>query len=127
MDIIKVLAIAGSATLLFLVFELIRRGRLKERYALLWLFSGLVLLILSMSRNLLEFLSRLVGIYYPPSLLFLIAFIFLLLITLHFSAVLSGLSEKNKRLAQEIALLRQSLEEMRQAPSGGTKRTEDRL
>jgi len=117
MDIIKVLAIAGSATLLFLVFELIRRGRLKERYALLWLFSGLVLLILSLSRSLLESLSRLVGIYYPPSLLFLIAFIFLLLITLHFSAVISGLSEKNKRLAQEIALLRQSLEEMRQASS----------
>jgi hypothetical protein len=126
MDIIKVLAIAGSATLLFLVFELIRRGRLKERYALLWLFSGLVLLILSLSRSLLESLSRLVGIYYPPSLLFLIAFIFLLLITLHFSAVISGLSEKNKRLAQEIALLRQSLEEMRQTSSGGGKGTEDR-
>jgi hypothetical protein len=123
MDIIKVLAIAGSATLLFLVFELIRRGRLKERYALLWLFSGLVLLILSLSRSLLESLSRLVGIYYPPSLLFLIAFIFLLLITLHFSAVISGLSEKNKRLAQEIALLRQSLEEMRQASAGTGTRT----
>jgi hypothetical protein len=126
MDIIKVLAIAGSATLLFLVFELIRRGRLKERYALLWLFSGLVLLILSLSRSLLESLSRLVGIYYPPSLLFLIAFIFLLLITLHFSAVISGLSEKNKHLAQEIALLRQSLEEMRQTSSGGEKGTDDR-
>jgi hypothetical protein len=126
MDIIKVLAIAGSATLLFLVFELIRRGRLKERYALLWLFSGLVLLVLSLSRSLLESLSRLVGIYYPPSLLFLIAFIFLLLITLHFSAVISGLSEKNKRLAQEIALLRQSLEEMRQASSGGIKGSVDR-
>jgi hypothetical protein len=121
MDIIKVLAITGSATLLFLVFELIRRGRLKERYALLWLFSGLVLLVLSLSRSLLEYLSGLVGIYYPPSLLFLIAFIFLLLITLHFSAVISGLSEKNKHLAQEIALLRQSLEEVRQA--SGSKGT----
>lgn len=113
MDIVKILAIAGSATLLLLVFELIRRGRLKERYALLWLFSGLVLLILSLSRSLLEYFSRLVGIFYPPSLLFLIAFIFLLLITLHFSAVISGLSEQNKRLAQEIALLRQSLDEVR--------------
>lgn len=119
MDIVKVLAIAGSATLLVLVFELIRRGRLKERYALLWLFSGLVLLILSLSRSLLEYFSRLVGIFYPPSLLFLIAFIFLLLITLHFSAVISGLSEQNKRLAQEVALLRQSLDEMRRTAAGG--------
>jgi len=112
MDIVKILAIAGSATLLFLVLELIRRGRLKERYSLLWLFSSVVLLILSLSRSLLEFFSKLIGIYYPPSLLFLIAFIFLLLITLHFSAVISGLSDKNKRLAQEVALLRQSLDEL---------------
>ena len=123
MDIIKLLAVAGSGTLLLLVLELIRRGRLKERYALLWLFSGVVLLILSLSRALLEYLSRKVGIFYPPSLLFLIAFVFLLLITLHFSAVISGLSEKNKRLAQEIALLRQEVEDARRARSGGAGNT----
>jgi hypothetical protein len=110
MDIVKALAVAGSATLLFLVLELIRRGRLKERYSLLWLFSSVVLLILSLSRSLLEFFSQLIGIYYAPSLLFLIAFVFLLLITLHFSAVISGLSDKNKRLAQELALLKQEME-----------------
>jgi hypothetical protein len=123
MDIIKVLAVTGSATVLFLVLELIRRGRLKERYSLLWLLAGTVMLILSLSRGLLDYIARLVGIFYPPSLLFLIAFLFLLLITLHFSAVLSGLSEKNKRLAQEIALLQLALEEMRSSSAwkdGGT-------
>jgi len=115
MDIVKVLAIAGSATVLFLVLELIRRGRLKERYSLLWLFSGVVMLVLSLSRELLEYIARQVGIFYPPSLLFLIAFVFLMLITLHFSAVISGLSEKNKKLAQEIALLHQALEELQQS------------
>lgn len=111
MDLVKGLAIIGSATILLLVFELIRRGRLKERYSLLWLFSSIVMLILSLSRSLLEYLSRLIGIFYPPSLLFLIAFIFLLLITLHFSVVISGLTEKNKLLAQEIALIRQQIAE----------------
>jgi hypothetical protein len=115
MDIVKALAIAGSATILFIVLELIRRGRLKERYALLWLFSGIVMLILSLSRGLLDSISHLVGIYYPPSFLFMIAFVFLLFITLHFSSVISGLAEKNKRLAQEMALLRKALEEMRSA------------
>jgi len=112
MDIVKVLAIAGSAAVLFVVLELIRRGRLKERYALLWLLSGFVMFVLSVSRGLLETISKLIGIYYPPSLLFLIAFVFLLLITLHFSAVISGISEKNKRLAQEVALLRQAMEDL---------------
>jgi hypothetical protein len=111
MDFLKLMAVLGSASVLVLVVELIRRGRLKERYSLLWLFAGAVLLILSSSRGLLEFFSRLVGIYYAPSFLFLLAFLFLLLITLHFSVVISGLSEKNKRLAQELALLKQELSE----------------
>jgi len=109
MDLLKILAIAGSSALLFIVVELIRRGRLKERYSLLWLLAGVVLLLLSSSRNALEFLSHYVGIFYPPSFLFLIAFLFLLLITLHFSVVISGLSENSKKLAQELALLRQEL------------------
>ena len=113
MDIVKVLSVTGSALLLLVVFELIRRGRLKERYSLLWLFASTILLTLSLSRGLLETLAGWIGIYYPPSLLFLVAFTFLLLITLHFSAVISGLSEKNKKLAQEVALLQQAIEDIR--------------
>jgi hypothetical protein len=109
MDLLKILAITGSAALLIVVVELIRRGRLKEKYSLLWLFAGSVLLFLSSSRGALEFIAGLLGIFYPPSFLFLIAFLFLLLITLHFSVVISGLSEKNRKLAQELALLRQEL------------------
>ena len=109
MDVLKTLAIAGSGSSLIIIVELIRRGRLKERYALLWLFAGTILLIFSLSRALLEYVASLVGIYYPPSLLFLLAFLFLLLITLHFSSVISELSEKNKQLAQEVALLRQEM------------------
>jgi len=111
MDILKILAIVGSGALLFIVAELIRRGRLKEKYSLLWLLSGGILLIFSLSRDILEYVSRLLGIFYPPSLLFLVAFLFLLLITLHFSVVISGLFEKNKQLAQEVALLRQQIQE----------------
>jgi len=111
MDLLKILAVVGSITLLVVVVELIRRGRLKERYSLLWLLAGAVLLFLSSSRGLLDAIARLLGIFYPPSFLFLLAFFFLLLITLHFSVVLSSLSEKNKKLAQELALLRQELQD----------------
>lgn len=110
MDLLGILAIVGNGTILLLVIELIRRGRLKERYSLLWLFAGVFLLILSLSRDTLEFLSHLVGIYYAPSFLFLLAFLFLMMITLHFSVVISGLSEKNKQLAQELSLLRSEME-----------------
>lgn len=125
MDVLKILAIVGSGTVLLLVVELIRRGRLKERYSLLWLFAGSVLLVLSSSRNILEYISNRVGIYYPPSFLFLLAFLFLLLITLHFSVTISGLSEKNKRLAQELALLRQEMQELSLVRTDSKKSTDE--
>ncbi len=109
MDILMVLAVACSGTLFLVVIDLIRRGKLKERYALLWLCASAVLLVFSLSRRLLEYVSHLIGIFYPPSFLFLLAFLFILLITLHFSAVISHLSEQNKRLAQELALLKQEM------------------
>ncbi len=112
MDILKILTIIGSISVLLVVVEFIRSGRLKERYSLLWLFASVVLLVFSSSRDLLETASRFLGILYPPSLLFLLAFFFLLLITLHFSVVISGLSEKNKILAQELSLLRGEIENL---------------
>ncbi len=109
MDLLKIAAMAGSAIILVAVVEFIRRGRLKERYALLWLIAGAVLLVLASSRTLLEIVAHLLGIYYPPSFLFLIAFLFLLVITLHFSMVISDLTDRTKQLAQELALLREEL------------------
>jgi hypothetical protein len=111
MDLLKILAVVGSVSLLMVVVELIRRGRLKERYSLLWLLAGALLLFLSLSRGILDSIARSLGIFYPPSFLFLLAFFFLLLITLHFSVVISGLTEKNKKLAQELALLRREMED----------------
>jgi hypothetical protein len=129
MSILHMIAVAASAALLMLVVELIRRGRLKERYSLLWLLAGAVMLLMSSWRGLLDFVSHLIGIYYPPSFLFLLAFLFLFLIIMHFSVVISSLFESNKRLAQEIALLRRMLEERTAAREaappgeGGTLRT----
>jgi hypothetical protein len=112
MDILNILAIIGSGSIFLGVIELVRRGKLKEKYSILWLLASLVLFIFSTSRDILVYASALVGIHYPPSFLFLLAFVFLLLITLHFSIVISGLSEKSKKLAQEIALLRQEMRDV---------------
>lgn len=106
MPYIQVVAIIFSVSIYIGVIDLIRRGKLKEQYSLLWLASTAVLLILSLWRDLLHRISHLAGVEYPPALLFLIAFLFLLVIVLHYSVVISDLSEKNKRLAQEIAILK---------------------
>lgn len=109
---IDVLAVICTTGLLVLIFELVRRRRLKEKYSLLWVFTALVLLLLSASKGLLAKVSAVMGIFYPPSAFFLLAFLFLLLITLQFSVVISRLSERNKVLAQEVALLKLRMKDL---------------
>jgi hypothetical protein len=104
---IQIVAIAATAGLFFIVFELVRRRRLMERYALLWLFSTTVLLGLAVWKSLLEQVASAIGIYYPPSALFAVAFGFILALLLHFSLVISRLADQNKVLAQSVGRLEQ--------------------
>ncbi len=107
---VQVLAIIVTAGLFVLVFELVRRRRLMERYALLWLFASAVLLGLAVWRDLLEGIATAVGIYYAPSALFAIAFGFVLVLLLHFSLVISRLADQTKVLAQRLGLLQQRVD-----------------
>ena len=115
--------IAGVGALLF-VLELVRRRKLKEEYSLLWLATAIVLIILSVSRPLLDTLASLVGIFYPPSALFLVAMIFVLFILLHFSTVLTRLTQENKENAQQLALLKWQLEQTQKALAARQKETD---
>ena len=107
---IQLVAIVVAGGLFFIVFELVRRKRLLERYALLWLFASAVLLALSVWRGALEELASAVGIFYAPSALFVVAFGFILAILLHFSLVISRLADQTKVLAQRVGLLQQRLD-----------------
>jgi hypothetical protein len=107
---IQIVAIAVTSGLFATVIELVRRRRLMERYALLWLFASGVLLALAIWRDLLERIASAIGIYYAPSALFVVAFGFILVLLLHFSLVISRLADQNKVLAQRIGLLSQQVD-----------------
>jgi hypothetical protein len=109
---VQIVAILATALQFVVVFELVRRRSLMERYALLWMLSSAVMLGLSIWRGALEELSSLVGIAYAPSALFLIAFGFVLLMLLHFSLVISKLADENKVLAQKLGLLQQRVDDV---------------
>ncbi len=102
---IQIVAIVASAGLLLGILELVRQRKLLERYALVWLFSALVLLALAVWSDFLEIIARTLGIIYPPNALFLIAFGFVMLLLLHFSIAVSRLADQSKVLAQRVALL----------------------
>jgi hypothetical protein len=91
-----------------------RSRRLQERYALLWLLTGLVVFVLAVWRGLLGWAADVSGIAYPPSALFVLASFFITVVLLHYSTVISKLSEQNTILAQRLALLESRLGESEQ-------------
>ena len=107
---LQIVAIAATLVLLGVVLELVRRKRLMERYAIVWLFSGLALLVFAVWGGLLDSVADALGVAYPPNALFLIAFGFVIFLLLHFSLAISRLSDQSKVLAQRVALLEERLE-----------------
>jgi len=110
MDVTRLISLLLSGSILTLVIWLIRAGRLREKYALLWLFTGIVIILLAASRRVLETTAIAIGIYYPPSLLFLLGLLFILLVNIGYAVSLSRLSKSSHKLAQEVAFLRKELE-----------------
>ena len=102
---IQIVAVLAAFALALLILELVRRRRLNERYALLWLFSALIILVLAIWEGLLARIASLLGIAYPPNALFLIAVGFILLLLLSMSTALSRLQGQSRVLAQRLAIL----------------------
>ena len=113
----KVFALMAAVLLILLILELIRRRKLREEYALVWLAVGAGIVFLVWFYGLLEGLTRLIGAVAPTTTLFLFAFFFLLVMAMHFSIKFSKLVGQIKELTQEIGILRAELEEIRGAKS----------
>jgi len=107
--LLEIVALSLAVLLIAFVIGTVRRTSLNIRYAILWLGAGGVLLALSVYRPLLDYIAAAVGVRYPPSLLFLVAFVFLLMIVLHYSLVLSSHRDSIRRLSQSVALLEHQL------------------
>jgi len=109
---VSIVGAIASFLLVLVVLELIRSRRLRERYALLWLATGIVLTVLAAWRTGLNTIAGWFGVRsYPPAVLFAVGILFILVVLLHYSTVISRLSDQNVVLAQRLALLEQQLRE----------------
>lgn len=113
---VQIYALIASTVILLGVLELVRSGRLKENYAVLWISTAVAMIFFSLFKNFIDMLGFFVGIYYTPSAFFLMAFLFLTLIIMQFSVAISRLTERNKTLAQELTILKTR---MKALESGG--------
>ena len=109
--------LAGIFILLF-ILNLVRKKQLREQYALLWILTSVVLCLSAVFIGGVEKLSTLVGIYYPPAFLFLVAILMILVLQFHFSTVISNLREQNKALIQDVGILASELRALRAKDHG---------
>jgi hypothetical protein len=102
---VSVVAAIASAVLLLVILELIRRRRLREKYAILWILTATVLLAMSLWRGGVDTIAGFARVSYAPAVLFALGALFVLALLLHYSTVISKLADQNTLLAQKIALL----------------------
>ena len=119
----RIQIVVALATLLGLVviIDLVRRRRLLERYALLWLASAFVLLGLAVWRGALDQVAEALGIAAPTNALFLVAFVFVLVLLLHFSVAVSRLNDQSKVLAQRLAIAEERLRRREEADAAAAQ------
>ncbi|MDD3346473.1 DUF2304 domain-containing protein [Oscillibacter sp.] len=95
-----------------LLIRMLKKKTLNLKYTLLWLFSGVLMLLLATFPGFLDWFSKLVGIYEPTNALFAIIFFCVIIILMSLTAIVSKLNEKNKRLIQSVALLEKRVREL---------------
>lgn len=115
----KIFAIVASSLLIFLIALLIKRRKLREEYALLWLATGIGALVLVIFYPILVWLSRLIGAVAPTTTLFLFALFFIMLISISFSVKFTKLSDQMQSVITELAFLRKELEELKKGKTSG--------
>lgn len=118
----RFVAIAGAIAVVLLVFELVRRRKLREEYSWVWIATAIAVTVLALNQNLLLTLSGWIGAASSVSTLFFGAIVFLFALAVQFSVRLSRLTHRQRTLAQRLALLEEELADVRkQQPSRGRK------
>lgn len=106
---VSIAATIASFLLLLAVLELVRRRRLREKYALLWIVTAVVLLVLSVWRGAVSSIAGVLGVSYGPAVIFAVGALFVLIVLLHYSTVISALTDRTVVLAQRVAILEQRI------------------
>ncbi len=111
MTSVHIVGLLGAVAILTGMFELLRRGQLREKYAVLWLLEGIATAVFAIFPGLINYIARPLHVADPPNLLLFAANIVLVLVTVHLSWESSRMEDRSRALAEEVALLRQQVEE----------------
>jgi hypothetical protein len=121
---IQLISLLGATLFMIMIFRLIVRGRLREEYSIVWIICTIILIVFSIWRKGLEHISLLLGVYYPPSLIFLAAIFAIIVFLVHLSVVNSKLQNQIKDLTQEMAYLKQEMKQIQEKAQAESTTTE---
>ena len=119
MSRIQIITIITSVLFLGLVSRLVVKGRLREEYSILWLVFTAILVTFSFWDDGLRVLSNVFGVFVPANLVFTISIFVALVYLLHLSVVASKLQKQNKTMAQEMALMKIEMDEIKNSKNAG--------
>jgi hypothetical protein len=108
----KLMMTLTSLLVMLTIVQFVRRKQLDEKYALLWIIAGVVMMLAPLATKTIDMLSTALGFHYPPAFILLLGFFALCLINLQFSVVISRLTKQNKLLAQRYTIIEQRIKQI---------------
>lgn len=112
---LTVFSVIVAIAALVLVFELLRRRRLREKYAVIWVIISVITLVIAVFPPLLSSTAELLGIQTPSNLLFFSSVGILFAVSLQLSREVGLLEEQSRRLAEEVGALHLRVDELERA------------
>ncbi|MBG6216617.1 hypothetical protein IWX75_001061 [Arthrobacter sp. CAN_A6] len=109
-------SLISSILMVVVVLLMLRNGKLREKYAILWLVIGTLTIILGFFPRLLDWAASLVGVIVPSNLLFALSILLLVGVSLHVSRELTILEDETRILAEEVSILRTAIEQLQRDP-----------
>lgn len=112
------LGLIGAAVTLLVVFEMLRRRMLREKYAAFWVFLAVLIAVVAVFPGLLAAAARLTGVQVPANLLFFVASLVLLAVNVQLSTEICRLEDRTRALAEELAMVRLRQDQAERSAAG---------
>ena len=112
---LQIMMLIAVCAYFLIVFHLLKRKTLNLKYTLLWLISGIIMLVLAVFPKILYWFSALIGVYDMTNALFAVVFFCIIIVLMSLTAIVSKLNEKSKKLVQSVALLEKRVRELEEA------------
>lgn len=109
---LQMVLIIGIIVYFFLIFSLLKNGRLLLKYSLLWILTGVVMLVLAIYPSIMEKIVKFMGIYDAVNGLFTLVIFFVIVILMSVTSIVSKLRSQNKNLVQQVALLEKRVRDL---------------